>query len=93
MIFFRCPCGNVGGQYEPHHPPPTCMRCGECKSSLTNAPHEHAQPALHEFLERKVHDERGHLRKMQVCAGCGESAGHLWRNEEHDDAAALRAAS
>lgn len=70
MRYYQCKCGNE--QWVGSYPPPSCVQCKTCGTTLAEGPDGHLEPRPHEFVERMVITDAG-MQPLTVCRFCNQT--------------------
>jgi hypothetical protein len=74
MIYYRCKCGlhEAWGSM----PPPRCLECEKCETTLASDSLSHGRAEPHEFSTQGVETNEG-MKGLDVCVWCGKSRREL----------------
>lgn len=70
MQYYRCKCGKKTSYGS--MPPPRCLECLECKTTLERHPDWHGRAEPHNYYEQKVMTDIGE-QILTICRWCNKA--------------------
>lgn len=72
MKYYRCKCGEA--QSWGSMPPPPCMECSECQTTLEVHPDDHRRAKPHNYQTHEVQTDEG-MKPLTQCIWCLKKKG------------------
>lgn len=79
--YYRCQCGRL--EQWGSTPPPRCLGCPNCHTTLAQHPDQHRKPEPHNYQPQQVETDQG-TATLTVCVWCHQTKNEIEAAVSHD---------